>query len=207
MKSEKTTQNREPFLRRKGVKPLLYFIMFVPLWLSIWQIFFGHLGANPVEKLLHRSGFWALNFLIVVLVLGLLGPHLKKVAGKSLKKETGLVSLAYAFIHFLIFIVAEHFFDFEAILKDIAKRPYITMGFSAFLILAVLGVTSLKSLKRRLGATWKKIHRFVYLAGALAAVHFLWQSKIYEPLPWGYVAVFCALVISRAVYEVRRRAG
>ena len=191
-------------LQRRPVLFLIYLVAMTPAWVSLYQLFGGGLGANPVEKLLHRSGFFALNFLILVLILGPFGPKIKSFAGKSFKKETGLVSLAYAIIHFLIFIVAEHFFDLTAIFKDIAKRPYITVGFLSFLILAVLGATSTRNSKKRLGPLWKKIHRFVYVAGAFAVVHFLWQSKAFEFLPWFYAAIFLALLVSRVVFSFRK---
>lgn len=156
-----------------------------PLGLLAERAWYGGLGANPVEKVLRFNGHWTLVLLLVTLGV----TPLRRLGGWSwplrLRRMLGLFAFFYACLHFLSYVVLDQFFDWPAILKDIAKRPYITVGFPSFLLLIPLAVTSSDAMIRRLGGrNWKRLHRLVYLAAIGGVVHFWWLVKrdISEPL-------------------------
>ena len=142
------------------------------------------LGANPVERVTHVTGDWALRFLLLSLAV----TPLRRLFGWNwaapLRRTLGLTAFGYACLHYLIYLGLEHFFDWQLIVEDVLKRRYVWAGFAAFLCLVSLAVTSTRAMIRRLGRRWVSLHRLVYLAAALAVVHFLWlvKSDLREPL-------------------------
>jgi len=136
------------------------------------------LGANPVEELIHRFGIWGLNFLLITLAV----TPLRELTGKSgllrFRRMLGLFAFFYVLMHFLVYVGLDQRFDFSHILEDIVERPYITIGFTALLLLVPLAVTSTNAMMKRLGRRWRKLHRLVYLIGILGVWHFYWQVKL-----------------------------
>ena len=170
-------------------KSLVFVISLLPLvWLcgQAWQ---GQLGANPVETLSHRTGDWSLRFLLLTLAV----TPLRRLSGwnsvQSYRRMLGLFAFFYVSMHFAVYLIFDQFFDGRAILADIAKRPYITVGFAAFLLLIPLAATSTNAMIRRLGRNWRRLHRLVYLIGVLGVLHYLWLVKAdhTEPLLYGGV--------------------
>jgi len=152
------------------------------------------LGANPIEKVTHVTGDWALRFLLLCLCV----TPLRRLLGWSwlapLRRTLGLTAFAYASCHFLTFVVLDHFFAWQEIIADVVKRRYVTAGFAAYLCLVPLAATSTRAMIRWLGRRWVPLHRLVYLAAALGVVHFLWlvKSDLREPL--AYAAALAALL-------------
>ena len=147
------------------------------------------LGANPVEALIHRLGSWTLNFLLATLAI----TPLRRLTGRAwllrFRRMLGLFAFFYLCLHFLAYAWVDQRFAMGYILEDIAERPYITIGFAAFLLLIPLAVTSTRGWIRRLGPRWKKLHRLVYAAAVLGVWHFYWLVKadILEPLIYGAI--------------------
>jgi len=160
------------------------------LWLS-WLAASGGLGANPIKEITHFTGDWTLNLLLLTLAI----TPLRRLTGwlqvVRYRRMLGLFTFFYASLHFLTWLVLDQFFAWQEILKDIAKRPYITVGFTAFVLLVPLAVTSTRRMAMRLGPNWRRLHRAVYVIGTLGVLHYLWGVKadILVPLIYGGVLV------------------
>jgi sulfoxide reductase heme-binding subunit YedZ len=190
-------------------KPLVFVAGLAPLaWMicGALQLFGASLGADPVKKLEHECGKTALNFLLLTLsvtpVRTLTGlPQLLR-----LRRMLGLFVFFYAVVHFTVYLVLDLELNFRVVGADIVKRPYITVGFTALLLLIPLALTSTNGMMRRLGRRWQSLHRLVYLIAALAVWHFYWQVKrdVREPLL--YLGVLALLLTYRLVRWHARRA-
>lgn len=149
----------------------------------------GGLGANPIEFITRSTGTWTLVGLLVTLSV----TPLRRLSGRAelirYRRMLGLFSFFYACLHFTTYIWLDQFFDPAAIAKDIVKRPFITIGFSAFVLLIPLAATSTHAMMRRLGRRWQQLHRLVYLIAVLGVIHYLWLVKkdMTEPLIYGGV--------------------
>lgn len=170
-----------------SVKPLVFVASLVPLAWLLWLAWQGQLGTNPVETLSHRTGDWSLRFLLLTLAV----TPLRRLSGwnglQRLRRMLGLFAFFYVCLHFAVYLVFDQFFDWQAIVADIAKRPYITVGFAAFLLLIPLAVTSTNGMMKRLGKDWLRLHRLVYLIAVLGVLHYAWLVKadLREPLLYG----------------------
>ena len=171
-------------------KNLVFLAALIPLAKLAWLGLHNGLGANPIEKITRTTGYWTLTFLMITLT----ATPLRTVSGWSWpirwRRMLGLFAFFYASLHFLTYLVLDQFFDWTAIVKDIAKRPYITVGFPAFLMLIPLAVTSTNKMVQRLGAKrWKNLHKLIYLIGIAGVVHFWWLVKkdITEPVQFAFV--------------------
>lgn len=147
------------------------------------------LGANPIEKVQHVTGEWTLRLLLLALAV----TPLRRLTGWSWlapqRRTLGLLSFTWACLHFSTWVGLDLFFDWEAVFEDIVERPYVTVGFAAFLCLVPLAVTSTRGWVHRLGRRWVVLHRFAYVAAVLGVVHFLWLVKadLLEPLVYASV--------------------
>ena len=187
-------------------KAVVFVACLMPLGLLIWRGFSGGLTANPIEFVTHTTGWWALTFLMITLAVTPVRRLLDIPWLLRLRRMLGLYAFFYASLHFLTWLVVDQFFDWDAIVKDIIKRPYITIGFSAFVLMLPLAATSTNAMVRRLGAArWQTLHRAVYLIAILGAAHFWWLVKkdITEPLI--FAAVLAVLLTARLVYVWRKR--
>ena len=190
----------------KWIKAALFALCLTPLLVLIWRALGGRLGANPIESVEHSTGWWTLAYLMITLSVTPLRRWLDAPWLLRLRRMLGLFAFFYACMHFCTWLVIDQFFDWHAILKDIAKRPYITVGFTAFVLLIPLAVTSTNAMVRRLGAArWQALHRFVYLIAPLGVTHFWWLVKkdIREPL--AFAVVLSVLLGARAVFLLRKR--
>jgi len=176
------------------LKVLVFLLCLLPLGklaLEIFGLAGMSLGANPIEELIHRLGKWGLNFLLITLSV----TPLRKLTGMNwlirLRRMLGLFAFFYILLHFLTYAGLDQRFDIAVIVEDIVERPYITIGMSALLLLLPLAITSTKGMMRRLGKRWQKLHRLVYVIGALGVWHFYWQVKedILEPSIYIFVLV------------------
>ena len=159
----------------------------------------GDLGANPIEVITHETGIWALRFLIITLAITPLRWLTGWNAIIGFRRMLGLFAFFYASFHFFTYLVLDQFFEFSYILGDIAKRPYITVGFTAFVLLIPLAVTSTAGMIRRLGGRkWQLLHRLIYLSALLGVVHYLWLVKADAERPLTYGAILASLLGFRA---------
>jgi methionine sulfoxide reductase heme-binding subunit len=174
-------------LRRTSIlKTALFVTALVPAGLLVAGIFTDNLGANPIEYITHETGWFALAFLVVSLAI----TPLRRVTGWHeiirVRRMLGLFAFFYATLHLLTWFVFDHTFDVAGMLEDIVKRPYITVGMSAFVMMLPLAATSNAVMIRRLGRRWQVLHRLAYGAAIAAVVHFWWLVKadIREPQRW-----------------------
>jgi sulfoxide reductase heme-binding subunit YedZ len=178
-------------------------VPFARLALRAWH---DELGANPIEYITRATGWWTLAMLMITLsvtpVRRLLGaPWLLR-----LRRMFGLFAFFYASLHFTTYVWLDQFFDLKAIVKDVVKRPFITVGFTAFLLLVPLAVTSTNAMVKRLGARrWQWLHRAVYAIATLGVTHYWWLVKkdITEPVAFAIVLAF--LLLARALFRWRER--
>ena len=179
------------------LKALVFLLCLVPLAklaLEIFGLAGMSLGANPIEELIHRLGIWGLNFLLITLAV----TPLRRLTGKSwllrFRRMLGLFAFFYVLMHFLTYAGLDQRFDLPVIFEDIAERPFITVGFTAFLLLIPLAATSTNAMMKRLGRRWQKLHRLVYVIAVLGVVHFYWQVKLDTLEPLIYAAILAALL-------------
>jgi len=166
----------------------------------------GNLTADPIEEITHRTGWWALTLLMVTLGV----TPLRRLTGWNqlvqMRRMLGLYAFFYTTLHLLTYVVLDLFFALDILLEDVMKRPYITVGFAAFLMLLALAVTSTRASIRRLGRRWQQLHRLVYVAALLGVVHFYWQVKADTREPLIYAGVLLALLAARVRWGARRAA-
>ncbi len=190
-------------LRRIPVWPF-YILGFVPAGFWLWLALQNRLGADPVQRLEHELGLTALQLLIAALAV----TPLREQTGITLlrfRRMLGLMAFAYAVMHFTVWLALDRQLDWPRILQDLTRRPYIIVGFAAFLMLIPLALTSWNGAVRRLGAAnWRKLHRLAYPATALGAIHFVWLVKAWPPEPLVY-AGFVLLLLGYRVLPARIR--
>jgi len=179
-------------------KRLLFLACSAPFCLLLYNGFTNNLTANPIKEITHFTGEWTLNLLLATLAV----TPLRKITGNNslirYRRMLGLFTFFYACLHFSTYLVLDQFFDWNEIVLDVAKRPYITVGFTAFTLLIPLAVTSTNKMVQRLGNNWRKLHRLIYLIGALAIVHYLWLVKADLLPPIIYGVILCVLLALRS---------
>jgi sulfoxide reductase heme-binding subunit YedZ len=164
-------------------KPVVFILGLTPLGVLLWQGVQGALGPNPVETITRFTGDWTLQILLITLAV----TPVRALTGWAwlirFRRMLGLFAFFYAALHLTTYLWLDQFFDWTAILDDIVKRPYITVGFAAFVLMVPLAVTSTQGWMRRLGRDWKRLHRAVYLIGILGVLHALWLAKadLFDP--------------------------
>jgi methionine sulfoxide reductase heme-binding subunit len=191
---------------RRVVKPAAFVGCLVPAALIIAGVFNGGLGADPIKEITHRTGKTAL----VMLMLTLGVTPMRRITGLgalvNLRRMLGLFAFFYATLHFATYIVLDQFFAFGEILVDIGKRPYITVGFTAFVLLIPLAITSTNGWIRRLGGRrWSRLHQLVYVSAAGGVLHYLWLVKADTRTPIIYGLVLVGLLSTRLIGKKRRR--
>ncbi len=195
---------------RIGLKAAVWMGALAPLAAVGYWVYADELSANPIDFVTDHLGRWTLRLLLTSLSM----TPLRILFGLSwpitLRRLLGLFAFSYACLHFSVWIVVDHFFDWEEMGTDIVKRPYITVGMSALLLLLPLAATSTTGMIKRLGAvTWRRLHRLVYVIGVLAVLHFLWLAKVGVVDPY-YYAGWLALVLGIRLWDglrqrIRRR--
>jgi sulfoxide reductase heme-binding subunit YedZ len=197
---------------RRAITPTALAAALVPLVLLAWDAYAGRLGVNPIETLTHRTGFWALTFLAVTLAVS----PLKRLTGFGAlirqRRLFGLAAFGYAALHFAVYVVDQTYLSGlgvspAAIVEDVAERPYVTVGFTALVLLIPLAVTSTKGWVKRLGGRrWSRLHRLVYAVAVLAVLHFVWLVKADLREPLVFAGVIGVLLGERVVRALRRSA-
>ena len=196
-------------LIRRVIKPALFVVCALPL-LSLVLAAFGiggaSLGANPVEKIQDTLGEWGLRFLCITLAVTPVRDWLNMPWLVQLRRMLGLYAFFYVLLHFLTWLILDQGLYWSGILEDIGKRPFITIGFAALLLLVPLAVTSTNKMMRRLGKRWKSLHRLIYAICLLAVWHYYWQVKADTTEPLIYLAIVLVLLGWRAWKARPRRA-
>jgi sulfoxide reductase heme-binding subunit YedZ len=186
------------------VKPLLWIACLTPLAILVGRTVRDELGANPIEHVTLFTGIWTLNLIVAALAI----TPIRRLTGWNriiqLRRPIGLFAFFYATLHFLIYIVLDQFFGWSYILEDIMDRPYITVGFTAFVLMIPLALTSTKAAIRRLGRAWQRLHRLVYVTAGLGVIHFLWKVKADSREPLIYGGIIAVLLLLRLPVFRRR---
>ena len=194
-------------LKSAWAKPVLHLLCLAPFSLLLVAAFTDGLGANPVERLTHETGEWTLRLLLVTLAMSPLRQWSGEAVWIRFRRMLGLYTYFYCCCHFSIWFIADHSFDPASMIEDIVKRPYITLGFSAFMLMLPLAVTSNQAMIRRLGRKWKSLHQLVYVVVLLGVLHFLWLVKADYLEPTIYAIIAMILLIHRVGPLKRLRAG
>ncbi|BDC49393.1 protein-methionine-sulfoxide reductase heme-binding subunit MsrQ [Bryobacterales bacterium F-183] len=182
------------------VKALVFLLCLAPTAYLAWGLLYDGLGPNPIEYITRDTGDWTLRFLLISLLITPARRILAKPALIKYRRMLGLFAFYYAFLHFLTYIWLDRFFDVADTLKDIAKRPFITVGFASFVLLIPLAITSTAGWIRRLGGKrWALLHRAVYISVILGVIHYWWLVKSDIRLPLMY-AVFAAILLGYRLY-------
>lgn len=192
----------------RAIKAVIFIAALLPFFRLVIFTFTDRLGANPIEFITRNTGDWTLYFLCLTLAV----TPLRRLTGwvwlMRLRRMLGLYAFFYASLHFTTFLWFDHFFDLQAMLKDVVKRPFITVGFLAFMLLLPLAVTSTNAMVKRLGGKrWQLLHRLIYVIAALGLLHFWWmkagKNDFAEPLL--FTGVVGVLLLARVWWSFLRR--
>jgi sulfoxide reductase heme-binding subunit YedZ len=185
-------------LANKWTKVATFLFCLAPLGVLVWRTLTANLGANPVEFIQHATGDWTLRFLVFTLSITPLRKLLKLPDLIRFRRMLGLFAFFYACLHFLTYLGPDQSFDLSAIWKDVAKRRFITVGFTAFVLLIPLAITSTAGWIRRLGGRrWQMLHRAIYISAICGVIHYYWLVKSAVLRPLTYAAIVMVLLLWR----------
>lgn len=180
------------------LKTALHCILFLP---AAWMFYLAvedQLGADPVQEIIHFTGLSALKVLLLGLIISPLAPKVKFIPLMQVRRLVGLYAFFYASLHLLSFFIFDLQFDWPLLFGEIVKRPYITVGMFAWLVLLLLSITSPMFIRRKLGSRWQPIHNLIYLTVPIVVLHFYWSLKS------GWIEPAIYLIITIALLSVRR---
>lgn len=191
----------------KGLKIATFLLCLAPVFILAWRAAHAGLGANPLEFVTHSTGDWTLRFLVITLAI----TPVRKLTGTPtlirFRRMFGLFAFFYGCLHLVTYIWFDKFFDAAEMLKDIAKRPFITIGFASLLLMTPLAVTSTAAWIRRLGGKrWQRLHRLIYPIAAGGVIHYYWLVKSDIRLPVLYGAILSVLLAYRLFAFLSKRA-
>ncbi len=186
------------------LRPLVFAASLGPLVFLALGALQGTLGANPIEAITRSTGVWTLRFMLLTLAV----TPLRVLSGWNdvirVRRMLGLFAFFYGSLHLVTYVWLDQFFDWASIVKDVAKRPFITAGFSAYVLLVPLALTSTAAMIRRLGGrTWRRLHRLAYVAAAIGIVHYWWLVKLDTRPPRNYGILLAVLLLVR-LFTVRK---
>jgi len=186
------------------LRPLVFAASLGPVFFLALGALQGTLGANPIEAITRSTGVWTLRFMLLTLAV----TPLRVWSGWNdvirVRRMLGLFAFFYGSLHLVTYVWLDQFFDWAAIVKDVAKRPFITAGFSAYVLLVPLALTSTAAMIRRLGGrTWRRLHRLAYVAAAIGVVHYWWLVKLDTRPPRNYGILLAVLLLVR-LFTVRK---
>ena len=183
----------------RRLKPVVFAACLIPLGLLVWRGLSGGLTANPIEFVTHRTGDWALRLLLITLAV----TPLRRLTGWNglvrLRRMLGLFAFFYASLHVATYVVLDHFFAFDSMLEDLTERRFVTAGFTGFVLMIPLALTSTQAMVRRLGGRrWRALHRLAYVSACAGVVHYAWLVKADLRAPLLYGAFLALLLAARA---------
>ena len=193
-------------MHMKVVKRLVFVLCLAPFAWLVFAAFTDRLGANPIDAITDETGTWTLRFLVATLAV----TPLRRLTGWNeiitLRRMLGLFAFFYGSLHAATYVVLDQFFDPASILGDIAKRPFITAGFTGFVLMVPLAITSTAGWIRRLGGRrWQQLHRLAYVSAAAGVIHYYWLVKADVSRPLRYAVVLAVLLLARVVWGARQR--
>lgn len=193
-------------MKLRFTKIAIFLAALVPLERLLWKALHDGLGANPIEVITHSTGNWTLILVLTTLSITPLRRITHQYWFIGVRRMVGLFAFFYGTLHFLTYIWLDKFFAVHEMMKDIAKRPFITVGFSAFVLMIPLALTSTAWSIRRLGGkNWQRLHRLIYLTGTLGVIHYYWLVKADHRKPIEYGIVLNILLAYRVVVWVTEK--
>ena len=187
----------------KYFKPFVFIICLWPLGIIILDIYYNNLGAEPVKKIMNHFGEWTLIFICLTLTMS----PLKRITNLSFwikfRRMLGLFVFFYATVHLLTYVGLDYRFDWDPIINDVLKKKYIFIGFSAWLLLIPLAITSSQKMIKILGRNWKNLHRLVYVIAIFGSLHYIWLSKTIFFKPLIYTLIIVVLLALRIKIKKR----
>ena len=187
-------------MKLRLTKIAIFLAALIPLERLLWKAFHDGLGANPIEVITHSTGDWTLILVLTTLAITPLRRITRQYWLIGVRRMIGLFAFFYGTLHFLTYIWLDKFFDVHEMLKDVGKRRFITVGFSAFVLMIPLALTSTAWSIRRLGGkNWRRLHRLIYLTGILGVIHYTWLVKADRHKPLEYGIVLAILLSYRVV--------
>ena len=187
----------------KYFKPFVFILCLWPLGIIILDIYYNNLGAEPVKKIMNHFGEWTLIFICLTLTMS----PLKRITNLSFwikfRRMLGLFVFFYATVHLLTYVGLDYRFDWEPIINDVLKKKYIFIGFSAWLLLIPLAITSSQKMIKILGRNWKNLHRLVYVIAVFGSLHYIWLSKTIFFKPLIYTLIIVVLLALRIKIKKR----
>jgi sulfoxide reductase heme-binding subunit YedZ len=194
-------------IRRIG-KPLVFTVALEPFGWLVYNAFWGDLGVNPVETITNHSGIWTLRFIAITLAL----TPVRWLTGFNwlalFRRMMGLFAFFYGTLHFMTYFILDHSLQFAGVWDDVVKRPYITAGFTAFVLMIPLAITSTQGWIRRLGGKrWNLLHRLIYITALAAVLHYFWKVKLDTTYPVYYGMLMVGLLGARVWQRLGRRAA
>ena len=182
---------------RRYSKTLVFFLSLWPIYVISYQIIFNQLGPEPVDRIINHFGEWTLIFILLTLSMTPLKKITKSVEWIKFRRMLGLFTFFYASIHMLSYVGLDYRFDFEPLINDVLKKKFIFIGFSAWLLLIPLAITSSERMVRLLKQNWKKIHRLIYIIGIFGVLHYIWLSKTIFFKPLIFLIILVILLLFR----------
>jgi sulfoxide reductase heme-binding subunit YedZ len=185
------------------IKPVIFVFLLLPSLFWTYQFVVGGLGVNPIEKLMHNLGEFTLRLLIATLLLSSLANFKYLRSLQIVRRMIGLFAFYYVLLHLTTYVVLDHYFNWKFLLKDVLKRPFITLGFISFLLFIPLVLTSTKAMVRKLTyKVWKNIHKLIYVIAPLATMHFFLLTKADKKEPMIYLLIIFSLFVWRIFIKV-----
>ena len=182
---------------RRYSKTLVFFLSLWPIYVISYQIIFNQLGPEPVDRIINHFGEWTLIFILLTLSMTPLKKITKSVEWIKFRRMLGLFTFFYASIHMLSYVGLDYRFDFEPLINDVFKKKFVFIGFSAWLLLIPLALTSSEKMVRLLKQNWKKIHRLIYIIGIFGVLHYIWLSKTIFFKPLIFLIILIILLLFR----------
>jgi methionine sulfoxide reductase heme-binding subunit len=193
-------------LVRRVYKPVVFVFCLGPFAWLVYNAFWGDLGVNPVETITNETGIWTLRLLAVTIAITPVRWLTKWNPIINFRRMIGLFAFFYGTIHFSIYFILDRSLMFDGLWEDIVKRPYITVGFTAFVLMIPLAITSTRGWIRRLGGQrWNRLHKLVYVSAGLGVLHYWWKVKLDVTNPMIYASIVAVLLGWRVVKAINKR--
>ena len=178
-------------------KPAVFFLSLWPIYIIIYQLIYNKLGPEPVDRIVNHFGEWTLIFILLTLSMTPLKKVTNSIEWIKFRRMLGLFAFFYASIHMLSYVGLDYRFDFEPLIDDVLKKKFVFIGFSAWLLLIPLAITSSDKMVRILKHNWKKLHKLVYVIAIFGALHYIWLSKTIFFKPLIYTIIILILLSFR----------
>ena len=181
----------------KYLKPSVFILSSIPFLIIVYKIFFNQLGPEPVKEITHYTGEWTLIFICLTLAMRPLKRFTNLIIWMKFRRMLGLFVFFYSTAHLITYVGIDYRFDWQQIFNDVFKKKYVFIGFSAWLLLIPLTVTSSQKMMKLLKHNWKKIHKLIYVIAIFGSLHYIWLSKTIFFKPLIYMTIIALLLLIR----------